>query len=193
MANEQELRIIKGTEHTEEFSKQELLSDEARQDIAHLVNRFMGDHIRKAVDTGVTPPDGTGFIDEIDKLLKALGYKQVWTKCPDCDGVGFFADGNEGITINKADCPTCKSTGEKKLDSPELPEEIPALCVINMVEGRGYPRCIEPLIKDAREQERERYRRTLEGCLELLNINLEHNRGKVSFILEQALRALTGE
>ncbi len=54
---------------------------------------------------------------------------------------------------------------QKKLDSPELPVEIPALCVINMVEGRGYPRCIEPLIKDAREQERKRILKAYKLCM----------------------------
>ena len=34
----------------------------------------------------------------------------------------------------------------------ELPQETPKLCVVNLVEGRGYPRCMaglfEPLIED---------------------------------------------
>ena len=96
----------------------------------------------------------------------------------------------------------------KPIDLPELRETIKktlckenGICIRCQVDGDVCFECqldqiivlIEPLIKDAREQERKRYRRTLEGCLELLNINLEHNRGKVSFILEQALRALTGE
>ena len=111
--------------------EQELLSIEARQDIAHLVNRFMGDHIRKAMDTGITPPDGTGFIDEIDKLLKAMGYEQVRTKCPDCDGRGWNTvtetRGNTSGMRNEP-CSTCKGTGRKR-KLVEWDRELAALSV----------------------------------------------------------------
>jgi len=40
--------------------------------------------------------------------LKAMGYEQVWHRCPDCNGEGKVLIGaDEGI-----DCSICKGTGE---------------------------------------------------------------------------------
>ncbi len=52
--------------------------------------------------------------------LKDLGYEQVWTKCPKCNG-----EPTKYFMVNGfSNCPTCNGTGEKKLDSPELREKI---------------------------------------------------------------------
>ncbi len=41
--------------------------------------------------------------------LKDMGYEQVWTKCPDCDGKGkFYATVGHGIVLPHA---PCKGTG----------------------------------------------------------------------------------
>ncbi len=85
-------------------------------------------------------------------------------KCPDCDGTGEVSP-FEPYPDAKYPCPTCKGTGEKDrwhiiwdmcsefitdpADCNELSTNIDAL--------------IEPLIKDAREQERERILKELQA------------------------------
>ena len=53
--------------------------------------------------------------------LKAMGYEQVWTKCPGCDGRALKAKEAElnkkipddlAVLPMDADCPTCKGTGK---------------------------------------------------------------------------------
>ncbi len=56
--------------------------------------------------------DSASTAKELLAKLKDLGYEQVWIKCPECGGNGFLADGNEGITINRAYCPTCNGIGK---------------------------------------------------------------------------------
>ena len=127
-------------------------------------------------------------------------------KCPECGGKGFLADGNEGITINKGYCSTCNSTGEKKLDSPR--EKIARKFWVKWEKycGRSWDSLdddlqtewlawvdveiialIEPLIKDAREQEREKILK----LLPLVPEEFTHNRtcfNCVENIKEQALK-----
>ena len=63
--------------------------------------------------------------------LKAIGYEQVWEKCPECKGKGKkyriipdkmpWFDGHTEVY----DCPTCKGTGRiTKYKSPEEIKEI---------------------------------------------------------------------
>ena len=47
--------------------------------------------------------------------LKALGYEQVWTKCPDCKGKKYIVEighPDYGSQKYKEKCPTCKGTGK---------------------------------------------------------------------------------
>ncbi len=49
--------------------------------------------------------------------LKAMGYEQVWTKCPDCGGtkrIFRLPVTALGETSNEFPCPTCKGTGRKR-------------------------------------------------------------------------------
>ena len=73
-----------------------------------------------------------------DKLAKAICSR----KCPECGGRGYFADGNEGITINKSDCPTCQGTGcipVKKMDI-KFEIDLRNIIYLQLVEflGEGY-------------------------------------------------------
>ena len=52
--------------------------------------------------------------------LEAMGYEQVWDKCPECKGRGIRFNIAERV---EWDCPTCNGTGEKKLDSPDREQE----------------------------------------------------------------------
>ena len=120
MAEQKQVRIIKGTEHTEEFRQKD--------------------------------------------------------KCPECEqGYRTANDGTEST------CPTCMGTGEKKLDSPELREKLAEY--LNWFSGsnpyidwnrkdlskedldtkerwrniaKEFIAFIEPLIEEAKKQERER-------------------------------------
>ena len=47
------------------------------------------------------------YLGKADKL-KAMGYEQVWEKCPDCEGKGFVP--NKAVYTGYIDCPTCKGT-----------------------------------------------------------------------------------
>ncbi len=54
--------------------------------------------------------------EEADKAivakLKALGYEQVWTKCPECKGEkSIWLGGNSTVF---SPCPKCKGTGRKR-------------------------------------------------------------------------------
>ena len=40
--------------------------------------------------------------------LKSLGYEQVWTKCPDCLGVGSYPEAHSLM----GKCSSCKGTGK---------------------------------------------------------------------------------
>ncbi len=55
--------------------------------------------------------------------LKAIGYEQVWEKCPDCNGGGLIG----GAGINDR-CDKCNSTGRKRKlvewDREEVAREI---------------------------------------------------------------------
>lgn len=43
-----------------------------RREIAKQVNIYMGDHIREAIDSGLTPPDGSSFITKILHITKQI-------------------------------------------------------------------------------------------------------------------------
>ncbi len=45
--------------------------------------------------------------------LKAMGYEQVWEKCPECKGSGRRY-GMAGVYGDFTDCRTCKGTGRKR-------------------------------------------------------------------------------
>jgi len=47
------------------MTKREDYIQEVREGIAHRVNRFLGNHIRKACEVGMEKPDGSGFIDAV--------------------------------------------------------------------------------------------------------------------------------
>ena len=126
---------------------------------------------------GGTCPECQGAI--LKKSPNDYGTYRLYeqnNKCPDCWGSGKDY-GVGGFDTDFADCPTCNGPGEKELDSTK--EKIAQICWSNehfknystweeavkhnqgSVE-RSY-KCadqilalIEPLIKDAREQERER-------------------------------------
>ncbi len=56
-----------------------------------------------------------GYAEEFRVILKALGYEQVWTECPECEGSGDKErDEPEGTFGSFYDCPTCKGTGRKR-------------------------------------------------------------------------------
>ncbi len=58
----------------------------------------------------ITPATIERIAKEVIAKLKALGYEQVWEKCPDCNGRGKdYRVG--GFDEDFADCPTCKGTG----------------------------------------------------------------------------------
>ena len=44
--------------------------------------------------------------------LKAMGYEQVWTKCPECEGEKQIYQQVRGTQHEYAPCPTCKGTGK---------------------------------------------------------------------------------
>ena len=48
---------------------------------------------------------------EILAKLKAMGYEQVWEKCPDCEGERDIYWCEEDVECGKV-CPTCKGTGK---------------------------------------------------------------------------------
>ncbi len=57
--------------------------------------------------------------EKIKAHLKAMGYEQVWTKCPECiDGKIFSEPSIKGRDVSATlswgtrDCPTCKGTGK---------------------------------------------------------------------------------
>jgi len=54
---------------------------------------------------------------ELLAKLKAMGYEQVWVKCPDCGGtkrIFRLPVTALGETSNEFPCPTCKGTGRKR-------------------------------------------------------------------------------
>ena len=96
------------------------------------------------------------FNKEMEAKLKALGYEQVWSKCPECDGRALKAREAERTGIipedvnvlpMDADCPTCKGKGYiiQEISEYRTPNE------------EDCPTCkgTGDLIKDAREQERK--------------------------------------
>ena len=61
-----------------------------------------------------TPDESAG---NLIRLLKTMGYEQVWTKCPDCGGtkrIFRLPVTALGETSNEFPCPTCKGTGRKR-------------------------------------------------------------------------------
>ncbi len=85
-------------------------------------------------------------------LILVVGLRNELAKpqrCPECGGKRRIPD--IGITNGWKYCPTCQGTGKKARQAKELPTTIPDLCVVNMREGRGYPRCVESLFNEEEE------------------------------------------
>lgn len=77
-----------------------------------------GVYLLGLVDTILTVPSGAYTLVYMEKRAKEL--KQIFLSDP---------------TIVEID------------PDAELPETIPELCVVNLVEGRGYPRCMAGWVK----------------------------------------------
>ncbi len=84
-----------------------------------LLRNVIKDTLREAMDRDCTP--GETYInlraDQILVKLKALGYEQVWTECPECKGLKEIAeedypDGAYYPRTQFITCPTCKGTGK---------------------------------------------------------------------------------
>ena len=66
--------------------------------------------IENILGIAITVMDGSRILAK----LKAMGYEQVWVKCPDCGGtkrIFRLPVTALGETSNEFPCPTCKGTG----------------------------------------------------------------------------------
>ncbi|KKN62158.1 hypothetical protein LCGC14_0514370 [marine sediment metagenome] len=79
------------------------------------------------------------------KQLKEFEALLDEAKCATCKGSGGWRTKTKGV-----ECPVCGGTGQKPgyeialIDlNAELPDTIPKLCVVNLTEGRGYPKCLD--------------------------------------------------
>ena len=145
-------------------------------------------------------PSYSELLMAVKTLAETTSMAEQKDKCPECNDCGELYDRKEGLNY---DCPTCTSTGEKKPDSPreKIAKPIPCrnICL-------HYKKCrpfvnpvlctklkfkpiiqdvIEPLIKDAREQEGKAIGLELEKAYRL---NTWIERDEAVSILLQALK-----
>ncbi len=114
--------------------EQELLSDEFTEQCLEydsLTMRKIMEFLTEYGDKPIHSSSVKGWVSQAYRLgsiaqvakLKAMGYEQVWEKCPECDGRALKASEAErtgkipddlDVLPMDADCPACKGAGRKR-------------------------------------------------------------------------------